>query len=191
MLNKEEVSQVKRKILLWLSLLSLLFLVSCSNETTKKEKKATDPESALMYTFSIDQHDYRFRLLDGWIKYPNEDDSIAFLVGNKDIKSFMTAGFEENHSSLDAYKDSFMKKLEEGQAIILEEPKKERINKLDCYTLSFTMKDAKDRPLTYKTHLIETKDYFVNLAAWTSQEKPSKEVLDELETMLGTFELLK
>ena len=67
MLNKEEVSQVKRKILLWLSLLSLLFLVSCSNETTKKEKKATDPESALMYTFSIDQHDYRFRLLDGWI----------------------------------------------------------------------------------------------------------------------------
>jgi hypothetical protein len=53
------------------------------------------------------------------------------------------------------------------------------------------MKDAKERVLTYQTNLIETKEYFFNLATWTSQEKPDEKTTKELTTMLETFEQIK
>ncbi|MEG2937365.1 MAG: hypothetical protein RR812_03070, partial [Vagococcus sp.] len=59
------------------------------------------------------------------------------------------------------------------------------------YSVNFTMKDAKERVLTYQTNLIETKEYFFNLAAWTSQEKPDEKTTKELTTMLETFEQIK
>lgn len=183
---------MKKKLSILLLFFSVLFLASCSQKEAKATpEKATTTDNALMYTFTMDDHDYRFRLLDGWIKYPNDDSSIAFLVGNKDIKSFMTAGFESKEKSLDEYKDDFLKKLVDARAEIIIEPKKQVVNGLDSYNLSFTMKDNKDRLLTYRTSLIESDGYFVNLAAWTSQENPSEETLAILDTMLGAFEQLK
>lgn len=181
----------------WISLLllfSVIFLVGCSqnkNEEKTSVKQQTDKDSALMYTFTIDEHDYRFRMLDGWLKYPNKDDKIVFLVGNKEIKSFMTAGFESEDMSLDEYKDRFMNKVSESADSVISQPVKKELNGLDSYYVSFTMKDAKERLLTYKTYLIETDGYFVNLAAWTSEKNPGKETQEQLDLMLETFEQLK
>lgn len=183
---------MKKKLSILLLFFSILFLASCSsNETKTSTEKATTADNALMYTFTMDDHDYRFRLLDGWIKYPNSDSTIAFLVGNKDIKSFMTAGFEPKEKTLDEYKDAFVTKLENSKANIIIEPKKQKVNELESYYLSFTMKDNKERVLTYRTCLIETDGYFVNLAAWTSEENPTDETLEILDNMLGAFEQLK
>ncbi|MGO3732309.1 MAG: hypothetical protein ACTJHC_03920 [Vagococcus sp.] len=172
----------------------LMVLASCGQQSKKttNEKNPTDNKDALMYTFEIDKHDYRFRLLDGWVRFPDKDSKIVFLVANKDIKSFMTAGFEEKQEkSLESYKEDYLEKLKEAGAIVNEEPKKETVNDLDVYHVGFTSKDNKNRTLTYRTNLIETSDYFINLGAWTSQESPSKEIIDELDTMLVNFEQLK
>ena len=184
---------MKKKIIVFFSLLSVILLVGCNTKDNSKEKnkQETEASDALMYTFTMEEHDYRFRMLDGWLKYPSKDDKIVFLVGNKEIKSFMTAGFEPKELSLDDYKNKFMNKLSENNSDILIEPEKKDLNGLASYYLSFTLKDAKERTLTYKTYLIETDDYFVNLAAWTSEESPSESTLSQLDKILGTFEQLK
>lgn len=185
---------MKKIILFLLPILSLSFLVGCGQTKDKKEVnqvKETDPKDALTYTFTLDEHDYRFKLLDGWIKFPNKDKTIVFLVANKDTKSFMSAGFEPKGTDLKNYSTSFTKKVEEASGKITKEPVKKELNGLDSYYLNFNLKDNKDRNLTYKTYLVETKDYFINLAAWTSDEKPSEKVLEDLDKMLSTFEQLK
>lgn len=185
---------MKKYVKFLLPILSVIFLVGCSQTKTKSDEsklKETDTDSALMYTFKLDEHEYRFRLLDGWIKFPNEDKTIAFLVANKDTKSYMSAGFEPKKQPLDKYKDSFVEKVGEKSGNIIKQPEKKTINNLDSYYLTFNMKDNKDRDLTYKTYLIETDDYFINLAAWTSDEKPTDKVLNDLDKMLATFEQLK
>lgn len=185
---------MKKIILFLLPILSLSFLVGCGQTKDKKEVnqvKATNPKDALNYTFSLDEHDYRFKLLDGWIKFPNKDKTIAFLVANKETKSFMSAGFEPKETDLKDYASSFTKKVEDASGKITKEPVKTDLNGLDSYYLNFTLKDNKDRSLTYKSYLIETKDYFINLAAWTSDENPSEKVLKDLDKILSTFEQLK
>lgn len=182
---------MKKKVTIFLTIASLFFLVGCKSKESKEEIKETEADSALMYTFTIDEHEYRFRLLDGWIKFPNKDGNIAFLVGNKDIKSFMSAGVEPVSQSLELYKDDFLKKLSESDAQVNLEPEKRQLNGMDSYYLSFVMKDGKNRPLTYNTYLIETEGYFVNLAAWTSEEKPTEETIKNLDNMLDNFEQLK
>ncbi len=180
---------MKKIIVSILSLLCLVFLVSCgTKESTRKETKVDD---ALIYNFNVDDDEYRFRLLDGWIKYPNKDESILFLVGNKDIKSFMTAGFEPKETSLEEYKTSFVTKLEESGGSIINQSEKRKMNDLDCYSIEFTLKDAKNRILTYKTNLVETKEYFFNVAAWTSQEKPDEKTKEQFTKMLDSFEEVK
>ena len=82
---------MKKKIMIMMTVLFFVVLAGCSKET--KEIKETDVNSALMYTFKIDEHEYRFRMLDGWLKYPVEDKSIAFLVGNKENKAFIYNSF--------------------------------------------------------------------------------------------------
>ncbi|MGY3765293.1 hypothetical protein ACWOAH_01875 [Vagococcus vulneris] len=172
-----------------------IFLITMISGCAKKESptaKATDPKDALMYTFDMDNHEYRFRLLNGWIKFPDKDSKIAFLVANKDKKSFMTAGFEPvDKRMLSQYLEEFETKLNDNDAKITVEPKKTKLNGLDAVHLGFELKDAKQRTLTYRTYLIETKDYFINLGAWTSESKPSSEIIKELDTILGTFEQLK
>lgn len=175
------------------ALVALLFvLVGCG--TPKEEQKVTpevSPEDAFTYTFDFDGMDYRFRLLDGWVKFPDKDTNIAFLVGNKDIKSLMTAGFEPKESqSLEDYQENFLKKITDGGGKILSEPQPKTVHDLEVYHIGFKMKDAKDRWLTYRTHLIETPDYFINLGAWTSEEAPSEGIINHLDAMLDTFELL-
>lgn len=185
---------MKKMFKYFLPILSVIFLVGCSQTKSKPEEKKgqeTEADSALMYTFKLDEHEYRFRLLDGWIKFPNEDKTIAFLVANKDTKSYMSAGFEPKKEELTKYKDSFLQKVEKKSGKIIKEPEKKKLNGLDSYYLMFNMKDNKDRNLTYKTYLIETDDYFINLAAWTSDEKPTDKVLTDLDKMLDTFEQLK
>lgn len=185
---------LKKIMIGMISVLSVIFLVGCSQTSKEKKKepiKETSAESALMYTFKLDDHSYRFRLLDGWIKFPNEDKRIAFLVANKDTKSYMSAGFEEKKGTLEEYKESFVPKVTDAAGKILVEPEKKELNGLPAYYLSFTMKDNKERDLTYKTYLVETPDYFINLGAWTSDEKPSDKVLEELDKMLSTFEEIK
>lgn len=182
---------MKKVIVSLISVLCLVFLVSCGSSSKKNERPATTADNALMYTFSVDKEEFRFRLLDGWIKYPNKDENILFLVGNKDLKAFMTSGFEPKEVSLDEYKESFVKKLEESGATVTSVSEKKTVNELECYSVNFTMKDAKERVLTYQTNLIETKEYFFNLAAWTSQEKPDEKTTKELTTMLETFEQIK
>ncbi len=185
---------MKKLFLFLLPVLSVIFLVGCGQSQEKKEvakEKETNPEDALSYTFTLDEHDYRFKLLDGWIKFPNEDKTIAFLVANKDTKSFMSAGFESKEKNLKEYTESFEKKIKEASGTLLADPIKKELNGLDSYYLSFKLKDSKKRDLTYKTYLVETEDYFINLGAWTSDEKPSDKVLKDLDKMLGTFEQLK
>ncbi|HCM90639.1 MULTISPECIES: hypothetical protein [Vagococcus] len=185
---------MKKIIFVIFSVLSVIFLASCSQTSIDKEKeqvKETTAENALMYTFKLDDNSYRFRLLDGWIKFPSEDKRIAFLVANKETKSYMSAGFEEKKGTLEEYKDSFVPKVTDASGKILEEPKKKDLNGLPAYYLSFTMKDNKKRDLTYKTYLVETSDYFINLGAWTSDESPSDKILRDLDKMLSTFEEVK
>ncbi|MFW8053098.1 hypothetical protein [Vagococcus fluvialis] len=182
---------MKKNIAILLTTISLLFLAGCQPKQKEVEKKATDSDSALMYTFNIEEHEYRFRLLDNWIKYPNKDGNITFLVGNKENKSFMTAGVEPVDKSLDNYKDDFLKKISEQKGDIKIEPDKRELNGLPSYYLQFVMDDSKGRPLTYCSYLIETDDYFINLAAWTSEENPSAETLQNLDDMLSNFEQLK
>lgn len=182
---------MKKIIVSLISVLCLVILVSCGSSSKKNEKSATTADDALMYTFSVDKEEFRFRLLDGWIKYPNKDENILFLVGNKDLKAFMTSGFEPKETSLDDYKETFVKKLEDSGATVLSVSEKKTVNKLECYSVNFTMKDAKERMLTYQTNLIESKAYFFNLATWTSQENPDEKTINELTTMLETFEQIK
>ncbi len=172
-----------------MTVLFFVVLAGCSKET--KEIKETDVNSALMYTFKIDEHEYRFRMLDGWLKYPVEDKSIAFLVGNKENKAFMSAGVEPVETSLEAYQEAFVEKLNQASVTIQTKPELKKINGMDSYYLSYIANDKNNRPLTYKVYLIETEGYFVNLAAWTSQEEPTEKVLDNMETMLNAFEQLK
>ncbi|AQP53302.1 hypothetical protein CBF34_04565 [Vagococcus penaei] len=179
-----------KMMLLLLVAATLLGGCSTAKKLTAKEEP-TKPNEALMYTLDFDEHQYRFRLLNGWIKFPDKDSKIAFLVANKDKKSFMTAGFEPvEKQSLEDYQKEFVKKLLASQGKITVEPVKRELNDLPAFYLGFTLKDAKDRTLTYRTYLIQTDDYFINLAAWTSDSEPSKELLEELDTMLGTFEQL-
>lgn len=170
---------------------SLILFTGCQMKEKKIEKKATESDNALVYTFNIENHDYRFRLLDDWIKFPNTDGNITFLVGNKEIKSFMTAGVEPITESLESYKNNFLDKLTASQAQVKVEPEKRELNGLSTYYLRFVMNDQKNRPLSYNTYLIETDDYFINLAAWTSEEKPSDKTLSILDEMLANFEQIK
>lgn len=173
------------------SVFFLLLLASCGTTTKSKGEKETSADSTLMYTFNIDDSEYRFRLFDGWIKYPNKDESILFLVGNKEKKAFMTAGFEAKTLPLEDYKEQFIKKLQETDADIISQSDKKNINDLDVFSIEFTMKDAKERTSTYQTNLIETSDYFINLGAWTSQEKPDEQTKEHLNKILSTFEQIK
>ena len=185
---------MKKVIIGIFSVLSVIFLVGCSQTSTDKKKepiKETTAENALMYTFKLDDNNYRFRLLDGWIKFPNKDKRIAFLVANKETKSYTSAGFEEKKGTLEEYKDSFIPKVADASGKVLVDPEKKNLNGLPAYYLSFTMKDNKERDLTYKTYLVETPDYFINLGAWTSDETPSDKVLSDLDKMLSTFEEVK
>ena len=182
---------MKKKISFLLIMTGIVLFAGCQMKDKKIEQKATESDNALMYTFNIEKHEYRFRLLDDWIKFPNTDGNITFLVGNKEIKSFMTAGVEPVTDSLDAYKDNFLEKLTSSQGIVKVEPEKRELNGLSAYYLRFVMNDNKNRPLSYNTYLIETDDYFINLAAWTSEENPSDKTLQILDEMLANFEQLK
>lgn len=173
-----------------LLILVLTFVLSaCTSTNSSSTSKSTDKkDDKLVYTLEYDHHQYQFNMLDGWRKFPNSDKSIAFLVGNKDSKSFMSAGFEEKKDkSLDDYKNDYLKKLSESKATIVVEPEKKMLNDLETYYLGVAMKDAKDRVLTYRIYLIETPDYFINLGAWTSEANPTEKTIQGLNDILSTF----
>ena len=70
---------MKKVIVSLISVLCLVFLVSCGSSSKKNERPATTADNALMYTFSVDKEEFRFRLLDGWIKYSTKDESIQLV----------------------------------------------------------------------------------------------------------------
>lgn len=72
-----------------------LVLTSCGSSDKNEQVSSDTSNKQIVYTLEYDQHSFEFDMLDGWRKFPNQDKGIAFLVGNKDSKSFMTAGFEE------------------------------------------------------------------------------------------------
>lgn len=165
---------------------------SIKNDTT--HDSSTDMTSdinkkdKLVYTLEYDHHQYQFNMLDGWRKFPNSDKSIAFLLGNKDSKSFMSAGFEEKgNKTLEDYKTDYLKKLNDANATVVIEPEKKELNGWDAYYLGVEMKDNKNRVLTYRIYLVETPDYFINLGAWTSEENPKEATIQGLDDILSTF----
>ncbi|MGX6970746.1 hypothetical protein [Vagococcus bubulae] len=178
-----------------LLVLVLVFVLSActstKNDTTRESStdvSEANKEDKLVYTLEYDHHQYQFNMLDGWRKFPNSDKSIAFLIGNKDSKSFMSAGFEEKGSkTLEDYKQEYLKKLADAKATVVIEPEKKALNGWDAYYLGVEMKDAKDRVLTYRIYLIETPDYFINLGAWTSEENPKETTIKGLDDILSTF----
>lgn len=180
---------MRKKRISLLMLVLVFFLGACSAKPDTKTTQSSElKDDKLIYTLEYDHHQYQFNMLDGWRKFPNSDKSIAFLIGNKDSKSFMSAGFEEkNDQTLDQYKDSYLKKLEEAKATITLQPEKRELNGFQSYYLGTEMKDAKDRVLTYRIYLIETPDYFVNLGAWTSEASPSEKTIKGLDDILSTF----
>ena len=183
---------MKKKYVMVLSLVCLFALSACASTSktdTKTSETAQVKDDKLVYTLEYDHHQYQFNMLDGWRKFPNSDKSIAFLIGNKDSKSFMSAGFEEKKGqTLEEYKDSYMKKLSEAKATVTVQPTEKELNGNQSYYLGTEMKDAKDRTLTYRIYLIETSDYFINLGAWTSEQSPKETTIDGLNNILSTFQ---
>ncbi|MGX4686355.1 PsbP-related protein [Vagococcus sp. JNUCC 83] len=170
--------------------LALFFVLSaCTSTKNDTTSESTDTkDDKLVYTLEYDHHQYQFNMLDGWRKFPNSDKSIAFLVGNKDSKSFMSAGFEEKgNKTLEDYKKEYLNKLNDSKAKVVLEPEKKNLNGWDAYYLGVEMKDAKNRTLTYRIYLIDTPDYFINLGAWTSNESPDEKTIQGLDDILSTF----
>lgn len=183
---------MKNKVFLLILLSSFLIFGTACKSKTSEPAKETGQDSAFTYTFDFEEHDYQFRLLNGWIKFPDKDSTIAFLVANKDKKAFMSAGFEEKKGqTLNDYQKQFVIKINEADGKIEEKPIEKELNGLPAYFLGFKMKDAKNRWLTYRSYLIETDKYFINLAAWTSDPKPTADLIKELDEMLSNFKELK
>lgn len=180
---------MKKKLMIVLLGMSALFLTSCGQKNVETTTETTQGvNNTIVYTLEYDHQQYQFNMLDGWRKFPNSDHSIAFLVGNKDQASFMSAGFEEKEKlSLSSYKDKYMERLKENDVTVTNDPELKKLNGMDAYYLGMDMLDEKDRVLTYRVYLIEGEDYFINLGAWTSEQNPSKEMIQGLDDILGTF----
>lgn len=182
---------MKKKYILMVISSLLLVLGACSAkkevqpETSSKEVNSS---GKIIYNLEIDKHMYQFSMLDGWRKFPNDDKQIAFLVGNKDTSSFMSAGFEEKKvSSLTEYKEDYMQKLGDTKAQVTISPEKRTLNGLEAYFLGVNMPADGDKELVYRIYLIETKDYYINLGAWTSKKNPDETILEGLTDILDTF----
>lgn len=180
---------VQKKKINLLLLCSLFFvLIGCQKQQQPKEHKSKSPEDALIYTFDFDKQDYQFRLLDGWIKFPEKDSKVAFFVANKEKKAFMSAGFEEKKAlTLTQYTETFVNKVTDAGGKIKIKPEAKKLNGKSAEYLGFQLQDQKKRWLTYRSYLIEMDQYYINLAAWTSDENPDQALIDELNTMLSQF----